>query len=128
MERDPAQVKDLKDIRIAHLELDRNAQKIKLPHRILGFQGKEGDALLPHYFVQISPWGINPLTPDVIPAVEHIIQDLDAEMGHADFIYVRKTHSETDIYLLLVLHHGVYFTANVAGGLFDIQQNFISQS
>ena len=40
-------------------------------------------------------------------------------MGHADLIYVRETHGETDIHLFLVFHHGIDLASDIAGGLFN---------
>ena len=70
------------------------------------------------HLVQIQPRRIHTLTPRVFPAVEHIIEDLDAQMGHTDLIDVRKTHTETDVYLFFILHHGIDLAADIAGGLF----------
>ena len=125
-ERDMAQFQDLKDVCIAHLKLDRNAEEVEILYRILRLQGKKGDLLLPHHLVQIDPRGINPLTPDVIPAVEHIVQDLDAQVGHADLIYIREAHGKADIHLVFVLHHRIHFAADIARRLFNIQQYFIA--
>ena len=35
VERDPAEIENLENICIAHLELDRNAEEVKIPHRVL---------------------------------------------------------------------------------------------
>ena len=121
MERKLAQLKDLEDIRITHLILDRNAEKIKLPHRVLGLQGKEGNLVFPHHFVQIRPRRIDPLAPYVLPAVKHIIQDLDTQMGHTNLIYIGKTHGKADIHLVFIFHHGIHLAADVAGRFFNIQ-------
>ena len=72
-QRDLRQIQDLKNVGIAHLVLDRDAQEIKILHRILGFQGEQRDLPLPHDLVQVCPWGVDALTPDIIPAVEHVV-------------------------------------------------------
>ena len=120
MERDMAQIQDLKNIGITHLKLNGNAQEIKLSDRILGFQRKKRDVLIPHYLIKVMPRRIHPFAPYVFPAVEHVIQDLDSEMGHPDFIDVRKAHTEADVHLFFVFHHRVHLIPNVPGRLLDI--------
>ena len=83
------------------------------------FQRKKRNLLLPHYRVQIRPRRIDPLAPYIIPPVKHIIQYLDSQMGHANFIDVRKTHGKPDVHFRLILICRVYFIADVAGRLFD---------
>ena len=80
MNRDLAEVEDLQDICVAHLELDRNAEKVKITYRILGFQRKERDISIPQHLVQIEPWRVDTFTPCVFPAVEHVVEDLDPQM------------------------------------------------
>ena len=77
-QRNAREVQHLKDIGVAHLILDREAEEVELLHGILGFQGKQGNVLLPHDFIQIGPGRIDAFTPDVLPLIEHIVQDLDA--------------------------------------------------
>ena len=86
---------------------------------VLAFQRKQRDPVFPHEPVQIRPRRIDALAPDVLPAVEHIVQDLNAQMGHADLIYVRETHTETDVHPGRIFDHGVHLPADVAGGLLN---------
>ena len=73
LERNPGQVQDLQHIRVAELKLQRDPQEIEVPDRILRLQCKKRDPSLPQYFVQVQPGGVHPLTPGVLPAVEHIV-------------------------------------------------------
>ena len=77
--------------------------------------------LFSHDLVKIGPGRINALTPDIVTLVEHIIKNLDAKMGHADLIDIRKTKSNADIHLLFVFHHRVYLIADIAGWFLDAQ-------
>ena len=76
--------------------------------------------LFTHYFVQIHPRGIDTFTPGILPAVEHVIQDLNPQVGHADFVNVRETHGKADIYLVFILHNRVYLPADITGRLLYI--------
>ena len=79
-QRDTTEIQYLEDIGIAHLAPNRNSKKIKIPDRLLGFQCKQRDLLLPHHLIQIRPWGKEPLTPYVLTLVEHVIEDHHAEV------------------------------------------------
>ena len=95
-------------------------------HRFLSFQGEQGDVLFPHDGVQIHPRGIYPLAVDILPAVEHGIENLHPQMGHADFIDVREAHRKAYIHLVRVLDDLVDFSADIAGWLLDTQQDFVT--
>ena len=118
----------MKDVGVGHLVLQRDTQKVKLTNGVLRLQGKERNVLLPHDFVQIGPGRIDAFTPDVLPLIEHIVQDLDAQMGHAYFVDVRKTHGKTNIYLIFIFHHCVDLISEIPGRFIYLQQNFIRQS
>ena len=120
VQRDSRQIQNLQDIGVAHLILDGDAQEVKLPHRILGLQRKQRDLFFPHDLVKIGPWRIHPLAPDVISAIEHIVEDLDSQMGHTDLVNVRKTHGKADIHLILIFHHRIYFTADITGRFLNL--------
>ena len=69
--------------------------------------------------IQVRPRRIHPLTPDIFSAVEHIIQYLNAQMGHADLVHVRETHSKAYLHLTNVLNYRIHLIPNVSGRLFD---------
>ena len=77
-QRNAREVQHLKDIGVAHLILDREAEEVELLHGILGFQGEKGNVFFSHDLVKIGPGRINALTPDIVTLVEHIIKNLDA--------------------------------------------------
>ncbi len=75
--------------------------------------------MLPHDLVQIRPWGIDPLAVSVFSSVKHIVEYLNAQMGHADLVHVRETHGKTNGHIFRVLDAHVHLAADVAGGLLD---------
>src|SRR5699024_2398338 len=72
-QRNTRKIQYLQNVGIAHLILDRNAEEIKFPDRILGLQGKQRNVLLSHNPVQVGPWGVNTLAPRILSPVEHVI-------------------------------------------------------
>ena len=119
------QIQYLQDVGITHLVLNGDPQKIHILHRFLGLQAKEGDLLLSHNGVQIHPGGIDPLAPYILPAVKHVVEDLNSQVGHANLIYIGETHGKTYIHPGLVLHHRIYLTAYIPGRFLYLHQNII---
>ena len=74
-----------------------------------------------HDLVQIDPWRVDSLAPGILPAVEHIVQNLDSQMGHTNLIYLRKTHCKPYIHRIFIFHYRIDFVSNVAGRFLYIQ-------
>lgn len=119
MQRDVRQIKHLQDIGITHLILDRNTKKIKIMDGILRFERKQRDMFPAHNVIQVRPGGKHALTPDVRPAVKHTVKDLHSQMRHANFIYVRKAHRKTDVYLIRIFINRIQLIAQIAGRLLN---------
>ena len=77
---DPRKVKDLKNVCVTHLILESDAEEIKVFDRILAFNRKKRDMLLPHDRVKIGPRRIDSLTIRVFTPVKHVVEYHDAEM------------------------------------------------
>ena len=75
-------------------------EKIKIFHRILGFQCKQREsASRASLRPDPSTGNTHVHTYTSSRAVEHIVKDLDTQMGHADLIHIREAHGETDLTL-----------------------------
>ena len=126
MERDPGKIQDLEDICITHFILEGDPQDIKILHRVLGLDGKKRDMLFTHDGVQVGPRRIYPLTVHIRHLIEHIVKDLDPQMGHADIIYVREAHGKPDIHTGRILTYRIDLPADITGWLLDTQQYFVT--
>ena len=115
------QIQHLEHIGVTHFILQRDSQKIELFHRILRFQRKQRDMLLSHDSIQIYPWRIDSLAPYIPHGIEHIVQDLDPKMRHADFIHIRKTHGKAHRHFGRIFHDRVIFAAYIPDRLFYAQ-------
>ena len=120
MQGNARELQYLKNVRVAHLVLKCDSQKVTLPHRTLTLQREEGDMSLPHETVQICPRRKDTLTVDILPPVEHAVKYLYAEMAHADLVDIRKTHGEAHCDLIRVFFYHIDLTADVAGGLLNL--------
>ena len=127
MQRDSGKVERLQNVRITHLILQGDKQEILVFHRLLGFQAEQRNVLFPHHAVQIRPWGINSLAPHVLTFVEHIVQDLDAKVGHTDLIHIREQECAAQGYFLFVFYDTVEFISNVSRRLLNLEQHFFWQ-
>ena len=73
MKRNARKVQHLQNVRIAHLVLERDSEKIKLFNGRLRLKREQRNLLLPHNLIEIHPRRINPLTVRVRATVKHII-------------------------------------------------------
>ena len=78
--------------------------------------------LLPHDLIKICPRGVYALTIHVLILIEHIVENLDSQMGHTDVIHVRETHGKPNVHSGRILLHHIHLTADIAGGLLDTQE------
>ena len=115
-----AQIQYLKYIGITHLISKSNTKEIKLLYRLLGFQGKERNMFLTHDLIQIHPRRKDTLTPDIFTFIEHVVEDHHAQIRHTDLINIREAHGKADIYVILIFHYRVDFTADIAGSFVNL--------
>ena len=81
---------------------------------------KQRDMLLPHHLIEVRPRREQTLTPDILTFIEHVIEDHHAQIGHTDFINIREAHGKADIYVILIFHYRVDFTADIAGSFVNL--------
>ena len=106
--------------------MKRDPQEIKLPDRILRFQRKQRNLVIPQKSVHIRPRRKDPLTPGILPAVEQFIQDLDPQVRHPDLIDIRKTHREPDRYFF-ILAYCVHLISQISRRLLYLQKQLVRQ-
>ena len=70
---------------------------------------------LTHDLVQIHPRRKDTLTPDVITAIEHVIKDLESEVGHSNFVDLRETEGKADVHFFGIFDCRIDFVADVSG-------------
>ena len=73
-----------------------------------------------HDPVKIHPWGIYAFAPYIPKGIQHIIKNLNAKMGHADFIHIREAHGKPDLHFFRILHNCIDFVSNITGRLFHL--------
>lgn len=85
-----------------------------------------GDPSFAHERIEIRPGRVDTLTPGIFKLVEHIVQDLDPEVRHADLIDIGKTHCKSDRNVHFIFRHAVHFVSDIACRFFDFQQDLVT--
>lgn len=104
----PRQTEHIQNIGVAHLIAHREGDHIEFRHRILALQRPQGQQLLPHRRLHIPPGGENAFAPDTRHLVHHAIENPHAQVGHAQFIGIRKAERHPDIHLILLFDDLMY--------------------
>ena len=120
---DARQLQHVQHVGVAQLILKGEPDEVEVCHRVAALQGIEGHPLLPHALLHVHPGGEHPLAPKVRDLVHGPVQDLDAQMGHADLIGVREAEGEPDLHVILIFYHRIDLAAHIAAGLLHVQQN-----
>jgi len=82
--------------------------------------------MLPQYLFHVCPRREHPLTPGIAPAVEHLIQDLDPQMGHSDLVQVRKAHCKPDGNIPVLIDR-MHLVPEIPGRFLYLQQQLLRQ-
>ncbi len=118
-EGDAAQVQHGEDVRVGQLVLEGEADEVEVAERRARLQRGERQAAADELGLEVRPGGVAPLRDDAGLRVEDAVEDLNAEVGHADLVDVRKGQRDAQAAGRAVLDDGVDFAAQVAAGLFD---------
>ena len=75
--------------------------------------------MLTHHLIHVWPGTVYTVTVDIFSAIEHIVEDLDAQMRHTDLVHIRETHAKQDIDGIYILRCRIDLVADVARRLLD---------
>ena len=117
-----SQIQRLEDVGKAHFILERNAEQIKLPHRRTALQRKQGHMFRAHERGHVHPRRKHALAPSVLARVDGMIEDLHAQMRHADLIGIREKKRIAHIDRFRVFHDAPELAAHVTHRLFNALQ------
>ena len=131
-QRDAGHVEHVEHGGVGHLIADGEGQNVKLGKAVAAFERIEGHARLFHFLVHVAPRSEGALAPDEGQAVHRFIQDLHAQIRHADLIGVREAEGQAELHLVLVFDDLVILAAGIARWLLharqDAFQSFIHDS
>jgi len=123
----PPEVEHRQDVRVGQLVLQGEADEVKGPERRAGFERPERQPMLPQPRLHVRPGGVDALGADVRAGVQDGVEDLQAQVGHAHLVGVRKGQGDAQAAGGAVLVRGVGLAAGVAARLFDEGQEGLEQ-
>ena len=127
-QRHAAEFEHVETGREGHLVLEREPDEVELRKRRPRLEREEGQTDLAHLFLHVEPGREDPLAVGVLPLVDEVVEDLDAEVGHADLIGVGETEREPHVDRRRVFFDAVQFPADVAAGLLHERQDLLESS
>ena len=118
-QRYTGKIERLEYVAEAHLVLERDAQKVKLPHGRTALQREQRHVLFAHQRRHVHPRRKDALAKGVVARVDGVIQYLHAQVGHADFVGIGKKEGIAHIHRSRVFYDAAVLAAHVAHGFFD---------
>ncbi len=116
---DPREVEHVRDVRVVHLALEREAEDVEVADGREGLDGEERDLLAPQDRLEVRPRRVRPLAGPVRAAVHDLVEDLRPRVAHPDLVGVGKGEAHRDVHRGEVLAHDVPLQAEVAPGALD---------
>ena len=124
-QRHAAQFQHVETGREGHLVLEGKPDEVELRERRPRLEREQGQADVPHLLLHVEPGCEDPLAVGVLPLVDEVVEDLDAEVGHADLIGVGETEREPHVDRRRVFFDAVQFPADVTAGLLHERQDLL---
>ena len=113
-ERHMRKLQHVEHARVAHLIAQRERNQVKILHRIVAFQRKKWDIILPQLLLHVAPGRKHTLTPHAGHFIHHAIKNPHADIRHPDLIRVRKTERNTQIDILFIFDDLIIFSTHIA--------------
>ena len=124
-QRDAAEFEHVETGRERHLVLEGEPDEVELCEGRTGLEREQGQAHFAHLFLHVEPGREDPLAVGVLPLVDEVVEDLDAEVGHADLIGVGETEREAQVDCRRVLLDAVQLPADVTAGFLHEGQDLL---
>ena len=113
-ERNPAQIQDVERGGVEGLVRQGNPDNVEICQSVFALQRVERDAVFPQGGFHIRPGGEDALGEGIFTAVDDLVQDGDAQVGHAQVVQVGEDQRDADGGGIPVLDDLVEFAAGVA--------------
>ena len=124
-QRDTAQFQHVEARGEGHLVLEGEPDEVELRKRGARLEREQGQADASHLLLHVEPGREDPLAVGVLPLVDEVIEDLDAEVGHADLIGVGETERKAHVDHCRVLLDTVQLTTDIAAGFLHEGQDLL---
>jgi hypothetical protein len=74
-------------------------------------------SLSPHHFLHVKPRSVYTLGCNITPCIKQVVEYLQAQMGHAYLINIRKGKTDLEVNPGQIFGDGIDLTAQIAAGL-----------
>ncbi len=117
--RKAAQIQHVQDVGIGQLVRQSETDDIELAERSPRFEARKRHPACPELLLHVGPRREHPLGHEIRMAVQHVVQDMQAEVRHPDLISVGIGQHEARASGTRILLHRVPLAADVPRGLRD---------
>ncbi len=114
---DPSQLQPDEDVGVGQLVLERDADDIEFRQREVRFEAGERPARRAELLLVVRPGRENALAGRVVPAVQDLVQDPEAQVRHADLVGIGEEEADLCPHGRKVLVHAVDLVVDVPGRL-----------
>ena len=120
--RDPGEVQQVEQVRVAELVRERDGEHVERPHGTVRLEREGRDPLATHDVLEVEPRVEGPLGHRRRTLVEHLVEDLDALVRLPDLVRVRVGHGPAGDGRVPGRGHGVVLAADVLRGLAHLHE------
>lgn len=119
------EVDDGEDIGVGEFGLKRDADKVHFVERIFGLMIEEIESAVAQFGFHVLRGGIGAFAPAPVEIVEDGVEDEDADVSETEVVEIGEDEGHAELDVIFVFVSGVELGAEIAGGLFDVGQNFV---
>ena len=113
MDRNTCEIEHIQHIRVDHLVLQREPEKVELCDRTAALKREKRNSPRAHLLLHINPRRIDTLCCDVRTAVQNLIENGKPEIAHADLVDIGQCKRNFAVNRRPILMHGIPFTTRI---------------
>ena len=118
--RNAAKLQHRQNVGVAHFILQRKAHDVKGAERTAAFEREQRDFLLLHQVHHVHPRHKRALAEHIRLLIHRGIENLHAQMGHADLVGIRKAERKMQLRAVPRLELRIHFPAGIARRLLHL--------
>ena len=94
---DAGKFQHVEDVGVAHFVLDGKANKVEVCQRCLCFQTSKGQVIVLEVLFVVGKGRVATVAHHTINAVEKVVQNAHAQIGHAHFVAIGNAHTKAHV-------------------------------
>jgi hypothetical protein len=116
---DAAEIEHREEVRVGELVLQAEADHVEVGERQMALERDERKPARAQEGLEVGPGGIDALGRDLRPSVQHVVEDLDAEVRLGDLVHLGEREREAEADRGQVLPDGAALVAEIAARFLD---------